>query len=251
MQDYKVSVGICSYRSPSLPVVLFSLGGQTLREFEVVVVFDGTEADFREKQERCFQWMGFPIRSFWSPRDVRGYPNIPKCQNKGVGEASSDCVMLLNDDTIPRFDAFEKLFRGVCEGQAVSGVFVCGDFPNFHEFPNPRSDAGEFGGFCAISKENWILVGGDDEEMAGHGASSEYLNYRIILAGIHRVIRKDILGFHIPHSYDYAEGGRHDVKQQTETYRLLLEKTGFVSVEDFWKFCRKHVEWVGFDENTV
>lgn len=93
------TVLFATYNEPRwLEWVLWGYTTQTTRDFEVIVVDDGSRADTREVIDRLRPQMNFPLRHFWQPDE--GYQKC-KGMNRGILLADSDYLIFTDGDCIP------------------------------------------------------------------------------------------------------------------------------------------------------
>lgn len=93
-------------RAGKLPRVYDSLRAQTFRDFEWVVVDDGSKDGTRELVARWAASAGFPIRYFWQPNAGKA-----AATNRGVAEARGELFLIADSDDafVPR--ALERFWR--------------------------------------------------------------------------------------------------------------------------------------------
>lgn len=93
------TVLFATYNEPRwLEWVLWGYTTQTTRDFEVIVVDDGSREDTREVIDRLRPQMNFPLRHFWQPDE--GYQKC-KGMNRGILLADSDYLIFTDGDCIP------------------------------------------------------------------------------------------------------------------------------------------------------
>lgn len=84
--------------------LLASLAAQTCRNFEVVVVEDGSNVPCREVIEKYAQTI--PVKYFFKPNEGRSI-----ARNYGMEHAEGDCFIFFDSDCVIPADYFEKLER--------------------------------------------------------------------------------------------------------------------------------------------
>lgn len=84
--------------------LLASLAAQTCRNFEVVVVEDGSSVPCREVVEKYAQII--PVKYFFKPNEGRSI-----ARNYGMEHAEGDCFIFFDSDCVIPADYFEKLER--------------------------------------------------------------------------------------------------------------------------------------------
>ena len=84
--------------------LLASLAAQTCRNFEVVVVEDGSTVPCREVIEKYAQTI--PVKYFFKPNEGRSI-----ARNYGMEHAEGDCFIFFDSDCVIPADYFEKLER--------------------------------------------------------------------------------------------------------------------------------------------
>ena len=234
-----LSVIIPVYRTNKLKITLAYLANQEFSsDFEVILVCDGAI----DHRVGIGAWHNYRLRIYLKPRRLDGEHEVGAARNLGASKAKGDILLFLDEDTIPEAGSLSKFTDFCTPGVSVTGVTRRGRPEDYHWFPNSSSDACEFYGFSAITKEDFNKVGGFDEDFYGWGADCEHMNWRLIQAGIRRVC-----DFGIKASHQEHPRLKNEAEQQSRNYGLLLEKTGFSNVTDFWEYCRDHIEWRGFD----
>lgn len=84
--------------------LLASLAAQTCRNFEVIVVEDGSSVPCREVVEKYAQTI--PVKYFFKPNEGRSI-----ARNYGMEHAEGDCFIFFDSDCVIPADYFEKLER--------------------------------------------------------------------------------------------------------------------------------------------
>lgn len=99
------SIIIPVYNRPDeIEDLLASLAAQTCRNFEVVVVEDGSTVPCREVVEKYAQII--PVKYFFKPNEGRSI-----ARNYGMEHAEGDCFIFFDSDCVIPADYFEKLER--------------------------------------------------------------------------------------------------------------------------------------------
>lgn len=99
------SIIIPVYNRPDeIEDLLASLAAQTCRNFEVVVVEDGSTVPCREVIEKYAQTI--PVKYFFKPNEGRSI-----ARNYGMEHAEGDCFIFFDSDCVIPADYFEKLER--------------------------------------------------------------------------------------------------------------------------------------------
>lgn len=99
------SIIIPVYNRPDeIEDLLASLAAQTCRNFEVVVVEDGSTVPCREVIEKYAQTI--PVKYFFKPNEGRSI-----ARNYGMQRAEGDCFIFFDSDCVIPADYFEKLER--------------------------------------------------------------------------------------------------------------------------------------------
>ncbi|MFN2326702.1 MAG: glycosyltransferase, partial [Gemmatimonadales bacterium] len=114
-----ISVVVTTYNQPDwLEKVLWSLGAQTDRNFEVLVADDGSGPATRELVSRANTLAGVPVRHVW--QEDRGFR---KCAilNAAIRASQGDYVVFLDGDCIPRQDFVAVHRRLARPGRFLSG----------------------------------------------------------------------------------------------------------------------------------
>ncbi len=96
------TVLFATYNEPRwLEWVLWGYTTQTERDFEVIVVDDGSREDTRAVIDRLRPQLNYPLRHFWQPDE--GYQKC-KGMNRGILLARSDYLIFTDGDCIPHRD---------------------------------------------------------------------------------------------------------------------------------------------------
>lgn len=96
------SVLFATYNEPQwLEWVLWGYATQSHRNFEVIVVDDGSREDTRERIDALRPLMPYRLRHFWQPDE--GYQKC-KGMNRAILLAQSDYLIFTDGDCIPRAD---------------------------------------------------------------------------------------------------------------------------------------------------
>lgn len=91
----KVSVVICTYGRPEeARKLLMELNAQSYKDFEVLVVCQGDKNDF-EKIKGSIKTI-YPAKYYYEES-----PNLPHARNVGIGQATGEIIMFLDDDIRP------------------------------------------------------------------------------------------------------------------------------------------------------
>lgn len=129
-----VSVIIPNYNGMQyMKKCLESLQKQTLKEFETIVVDNGSEDGSRELVQREYPWV----------RVIALSENTGFCRavNEGIKAAESEYVVLLNNDTEAEPEFLEQLFKGIQrKKKAFSGAAMMLQFHDREKI----DDAGNF-----------------------------------------------------------------------------------------------------------
>lgn len=114
-----LSVVITTYNQPDwLEKVLWGLGAQADRNFEVLVADDGSGPETRELVARANTLAGVPVRHVW--HEDRGFR---KCTilNAAIRASRGDYLVFLDGDCIPRHDYLTIHRRLARPGRFLSG----------------------------------------------------------------------------------------------------------------------------------
>lgn len=121
---------------------LFSVSKQTYRDFEVVLIDDGSTDKF-EFQTSNFQ---FPIRII-----KQEHLGAPAARNRGFRESKGDCVIFWDADVIAEPEMLEKMIKSLVDHPGVSFVYS-----NFY-FGCKKMPAREFD-VESLKKNNYITT---------------------------------------------------------------------------------------------
>lgn len=114
-----ISVVVTTYNQPDwLEKVLWGLGAQADRNFEVLVADDGSGPDTRALVDRAAAAVGAPVRHLW--HEDRGFR---KCAilNTAIQASRGDYLVFLDGDCIPRRDFLAVHRRLARPGRFLSG----------------------------------------------------------------------------------------------------------------------------------
>lgn len=114
-----ISVVVTTYNQPDwLEKVLWSLGAQTDRNFEVLVADDGSGPATRELVARAGSLAGVPVAHIW--HEDRGFR---KCAilNAAIRASQGDYLLFLDGDCVPRRDFVAVHRRLARPGRFLSG----------------------------------------------------------------------------------------------------------------------------------
>jgi len=184
-----------------LPTCLNALRAQTYRDFEIIVVDDGSTDASREFVAREFP----EARVIVNPVNVGFAPSV----NAGIRAARGDTIVLLNNDTEAAPTWLAEIARAL-EAQPSAGIVACklrlfdardhlhsaGDFYRVDGIPGNRGvwekDTGQYddargvfgacGGAAAYRKTMLDEIGGLDEALGSYCEDVD-LNWRARLAG--------------------------------------------------------------------
>ncbi|MCZ3367107.1 MULTISPECIES: CDP-glycerol glycerophosphotransferase family protein [Methanobacterium] len=133
--SFKISVITPAYNAEDyLAEALDSLVNQTFRNFEVIIVNDGSTDGTQEIiDEYCQKYSNF--RSFTQPNS-----GVSKARNKGLDEACGDYIAFLDADDLFAPKALEKMYRTAFENDAELVIGQIREFDNFNSrlYNHPR-----------------------------------------------------------------------------------------------------------------
>jgi glycosyltransferase involved in cell wall biosynthesis len=116
-----ISVLFATYNEPQwLEWVLWGYATQNLRDFEVIVVDDGSRDDTRAVIDRLRPQLPYRLRHFWQPDE--GYQKC-KGMNRGILLAESDYLVFTDGDCIPRADFLDWHLRLRQRGRFLTGGY--------------------------------------------------------------------------------------------------------------------------------
>ena len=121
MHSPDASVLFATYNEPQwLEWVLWGYATQTHRNFEVIVVDDGSRPDTRERIDALRPQMPYRLRHFWQPDE--GYQKC-KGMNRGIALAQSDYLIFTDGDCIPRGDFIARHLALRERGRYLTGGY--------------------------------------------------------------------------------------------------------------------------------
>jgi CDP-ribitol ribitolphosphotransferase len=125
--SYKISVITPAYNAEAfLRETLDSLVNQTFKNFEVIIVNDGsTDSTSVIIEEYCEKYSNF--KSF-----TQHNSGVSTARNKGIEEASGEYLAFLDSDDIYAPKALEKMYKVAFENDAELVVGISGHFNSFH-----------------------------------------------------------------------------------------------------------------------
>lgn len=237
-----LSVLVSTYNQPRyLELVLHGYAAQTVRDFELIVVDDGSTADTGALVHRFAESAPFPVRHYWQPDE-----GFQKCRamNRAVAMAAADYLVLTDGDCIPRADfldwhlrlrrpdrfltgGYAKLPLGlsqrlqvddVTSGRATDYAWLAQNGLERHTLKlRLRSERWRallnavtpvkpllHGHNASLWKEHMLRVNGYDERMQ-YGEEDLELGDRLAHAGIRgRTIRYSAICVHLEHGRGYV-----------------------------------------------
>ena len=124
--SYKISVITPAYNAESfLQETLDSLVNQTFKDFEVIIIDDGsTDSTPLIIEEYCEKYSNF--KSFTQPNS-----GVSKARNKGIDEANGDYIAFLDADDLFAPKALEKMYKSAFENDAELVIGIMGQFDSF------------------------------------------------------------------------------------------------------------------------
>jgi len=254
------SVLIATYNQPQwLEWTLWGYSAQGRRDFEVIVVDDGSREDTRALIDRLRTQMPFPLRHFWQPDE--GYQKC-KAMNRAILLAESDYLIFTDGDCIPRADFVEWHLRLREPGRFLSGGYaklpralsdritrediLCGratDYrwlrangldrhspklwlghPRVRAFANliTRVEPRFHGHNSSAWREDVSRVNGWDERMQYGGQDIE-LGMRLTHAGVRgKTIRYSAICVHLDHDRSYV---RPDMRARNDVIRAETRRS--------------------------
>lgn len=114
-----ISIVVTTYNQPDwLEKVLWGLGAQTDRDFELLVADDGSGSDTRALVDGAAAVVGAPVRHVW--HEDRGFR---KCAilNQAILASRGDYLVFLDGDCVPRHDFLAVHRRLATPGRFLSG----------------------------------------------------------------------------------------------------------------------------------
>ncbi|MBX3689129.1 glycosyltransferase family 2 protein [Dokdonella sp.] len=253
------TVMFATYNEPRwLEWVLWGYTTQTTRDFEVIVVDDGSREDTRAVIDRLRPQMNYPLRHFWQPDE--GYQKC-KGMNRGILLARSDYLIFTDGDCIPhpQFVARHLALRergryltgGYCKlplalsqaitredilaGRATDYAWLAANGLERHtlklrlrnEFLRSLFNALTpvkprlHGHNASVWKEDVIRVNGWDERMQYGGQDLE-LGERLVNAGVRgKTIRYSAICVHLEHKRGYM---KPEMRQKNDAIRAQTRR---------------------------
>lgn len=254
-----VTVMFATYNEPRwLEWVLWGYTTQTSKDFEVIVVDDGSREDTRAVIDRLRPQMNYPLRHFWQPDE--GYQKC-KGMNRGILLARSDYLIFTDGDCIPhpQFVARHLALRergryltgGYCKlplalsqaitredilaGRATDYAWLAANGLERHtlklrlrnEFLRSLFNALTpvkprlHGHNASVWKEDVIRVNGWDERMQYGGQDLE-LGERLVNAGVRgKTIRYSAICVHLEHKRGYM---KPEMRQKNDAIRAQTRR---------------------------
>lgn len=127
--SFKISVIVPAYNAEDyLAETLDSLVNQTFRDFEVIIINDGSTDKTQEIIDKYSkEYSNF--RSFIQPNS-----GVSKARNKGIDEAHGDYIAFLDSDDLFTPKALEKLYKAAFENNAELVIGIAGHFNLFGRY---------------------------------------------------------------------------------------------------------------------
>jgi len=255
-----VSVLFATYNEPQwLEWVLWGYATQSFRDFEVIVVDDGSRADTRAVIDRVRPQLPYRLRHFWQPDE--GYQKC-KGMNRGILLAESDYLVFTDGDCIPRADFLDQHLRlrqrgryltgGYCKlpldlsrkitredilaGRATDYAWLAANGLRRHTLKlRLRSDWARslfnaitpvkprlHGHNASVWKDDVVRVNGWDERMQYGGQDLE-LGERLVNAGVRgKTIRYSAICVHLEHGRGYM---KPEMRQKNDAIRADTRRT--------------------------
>jgi glycosyltransferase involved in cell wall biosynthesis len=116
-----LSILVSTYNQPRwLELVLWGYSVQTVGDFELIVVDDGSGPETREVIERMRGLVPYRLRHFWQPDE-----GFQKCRamNRAILLARADYLVLTDGDCIPRADFLAWHLRLRAPGRFLTGGY--------------------------------------------------------------------------------------------------------------------------------
>ena len=124
--SFKISVIVPAHNAEEhLSESLDSLVNQTFRDFEVIIINDGsTDQTHNIIDDYCMKYSNF--KSF-----TQSNSGVSGARNKGINEASGEYVTFLDSDDLYSPNALEKLYQSATEADADMVIGISGHFNLF------------------------------------------------------------------------------------------------------------------------
>ena len=117
----RASVLISTYNEPQwLEWVLWGYSTQSMTDFELIVVDDGSGPDTRARIDALRPQMPYRLRHFWQPDE--GYQKC-KGMNRAILLAESDYLIFSDGDCVPRADFVQRHLDLRAPGRFLSGGY--------------------------------------------------------------------------------------------------------------------------------
>lgn len=242
------TVLFATYNEPRwLEWVLWGYATQTCRDFEVLVVDDGSRGETREVIDRLRPQLNYRLRHFWQPDE--GYQKC-KGMNRGILLAESDYLIFTDGDCIPHPEFVARHLRlrergryltgGYCKlpldlsrritredilaGRATDYAWLAANGLERHTLKlRVRNEALRsvlnvltpvkprlHGHNASVWREDVLRVNGWDERMQYGGQDLE-LGERLLNAGVRgKTIRYSAICVHLEHKRGYMKPGMRE-----------------------------------------
>jgi glycosyltransferase involved in cell wall biosynthesis len=235
----RVSLVVAVYDQPRfLELVLTSLAGQTLEDFEVVIADDGSGPAIREVIEAHRARLAQPIHHVWHPDE--GFRKTV-IVNRAVARSEGEILVFIDGDCILHRRFLERHHRRSRPGQLLSGRRVMLDAEitrtlTAEDVASRRLESPAFwwakslpgsrrrglympwmfalnrairagysilGSNFSLPREDFLAVNGYDERILGRGLEDSNLDARLQKAGIRAAaISSEAIQYHLFHRSD-------------------------------------------------
>lgn len=232
----KASIVITTYnRAPLLQKTLKTFRAQQYKDYEVIVVDDGTDTETPIICEQ--EYWPFPIKYFKRVREPgQHYSNPAVPNNIGLRQASGDIIILQNAECAHQGEAIQQFVDRVgAENRAVFAAVMAlnenGSPQQYytHSKINPRAFF-----FCgALPRKTFLDLRGFDENFKYYGMDDNQFADRMKGAGVDIVFDDSIHVLHQWHGSSYKPEDAERNSQNVDYYNdwLARFKRGDIGVQ--------------------
>jgi len=247
MSNPAVSIVITTYnREPLLANTFESFRKQEFKDYEVIVVDDGSDA---ATPKTCAADQGFLLKYFRLNRDHNlGYNNPARPNNVGVRQAKGDIIILQNAEVRHSGrEVIQNLSEACGDNNAVfAQVEVLSEYGMGTSWYCHRTFSPRPFFFCGALRRNWFeKLRGFDEDFQYYGYDDVDFADRLAISGV----TFDFSNIEVQHqwhpwSYDHNDK-RNEIPAITYARKSMLMKMGKIGVER-----NLDIEWGSLTDQT-